>query len=145
MATGAISQQLWVDTQNDEQKSRLDFNIARDKLSVYYEIPEEELHPLLEGIGDKVVDPAKFGTVSNKAKMTLRSKSDGYVILRDVVPGNFYESTDVLMQIAPLDHLIVWVNVYELDQDKVRVGQTMDIEFPFLAQTIEGLHRLRRS
>ncbi len=138
VATGAISQQLWVDTQNDEQKSRLDFNIARDKLSVFYEIPEEELHPLLEGIGDKVVDPAKFGTVSNKAKMTLRSKSDGYVILRDVVPGNFYESTDVLMQIAPLDHLIVWVNVYELDQDKVRVGQTMDIEFPFLAQTIEG-------
>ena len=54
--TGAISQQLWVDTQNDEQKSRLDYNIARDKLSVFYEIPEEELNPLLERIRDKAAD-----------------------------------------------------------------------------------------
>jgi len=137
--TGAISQQLWVDTQNDEQKSRLDYTIAHDKLTVFYEIPEEELKPLIEHIGDKVDDAVKFGNVSSKAKMTLRSKADGYVITREVVPGNFYESTDVLMEIAPLDHLWVWVNVYELDQDKVRVGQTMEIDFPFLTQTKQGL------
>jgi cobalt-zinc-cadmium efflux system membrane fusion protein len=136
--TGAISQQVWVDTQNDEQKSRLDYNIAHDKLAVFYEIPKEELNPLLEKLGDQAVDARNFGEVSNKAKLTLKSKADGYVITYDVVPGNYYESTDVLMQIAPLDHLWVWVNVYELDQDKVRVGQTMEIKFPFLAQTIQG-------
>ena len=54
------------------------------------------------------------------------------------MPGNFYESTTVLMVIAPLDHLHVTANVYELDQDKVRVGQTMEIQFPFLEETIEG-------
>ena len=42
------------------------------------------------------------------------------------------------MVIAPLDHLWVLVNVYELDQDKVRVGQTMEIQFPFLEQKIQG-------
>ncbi len=136
--TGAISQQLWVDTQNDEQKSRLDYAIAHDKLTIFYEIAEDELQPLVEHIGDKVVDTVKFGNVTSKAKMTLRAKADGYVITREVVPGNFYQETDVLMEIAPLDHLWVWVNVYELDQDKVRVGQIMEIEFPFLVQTKQG-------
>jgi membrane fusion protein, heavy metal efflux system len=69
----------------------------------------------------------------------LKAKADGYVITRTVNPGNFYESTDVLMEVAPLDHLYVLVNVYELDQDKVRVGQTIEIQFPFLAQRIKGL------
>ena len=48
------------------------------------------------------------------------------------------------MVIAPLDHLWVWVNVYELDQDKVQVGQTMEIQFPFLDQKIQGKRRVRR-
>lgn len=138
VATGAISQQLWVDTQNDEQKSRLDFTLARDKLEVFYEVPKEEIDPLLEHLRDKTNDAARFGSVTDKAKMTLRAKVDGYVINRYVVPSNYYESTDVLMEVAPLDHLWVWVNVFELDQDKVRVGQTMDIQFPYLAKTIEG-------
>jgi membrane fusion protein, heavy metal efflux system len=138
VSTGAISQQLWVDTQNDEQKSRLDYNIARDKLTVFYEVPEDELNPLLERIGNQAADADKFGTVTSKAKMTLRSKADGYVIKREVVPSNYYESTDTLMEIAPLDHLWVWVNVYELDQDKVRLGQTIEIQFPFLEETIKG-------
>ena len=136
--TGAISQQVWVDTQNDEQKSRLDFNLARDKLTVFYEVPREEIDPLLDRLRDKSVDPRKFGDNNEKARMTLRSKAEGYVIIRDVVEGNYYESTDTLMQIAPLDHLWVWVNVYELDQAKVGVGQTMEIQFPFLDQKIKG-------
>ncbi len=53
-------------------------------------------------------------------------------------PQNFYETSTVLMVIAPLDHLWVLVNVYELDQDKVKVGQTLEIQFPFLADKIEG-------
>jgi cobalt-zinc-cadmium efflux system membrane fusion protein len=135
--TGAISQQLWVDTQNDEQKSRLDYNLALDKLQVY-EVPKEEIDPLLERISDKVIDSRHFGDVSEKAKMTLRAKADGIVIEREVVPGNLYETSNVLMVIAPLDHLWVFVNVYELDQDKVEVGQTMEIQFPFLEQKITG-------
>jgi cobalt-zinc-cadmium efflux system membrane fusion protein len=38
------------------------------------------------------------------------------------------------MVLAPLDHLWVLLNVYEIDQDKVRKGQTMEIRFPFLEQ-----------
>jgi len=138
VVTGAISQQLWAETQNDEQKSRLEFTLARDKLEVFYEVPKEEIDPLLEGLGQNNVDQRNFGSVSLKAKMTLRAKTDGYVISRFVVPGNYYESTDVLMEIAPLDHLWVWANVFELDQDKARVGQTMEIQFPYIAQTIQG-------
>ena len=137
--TGAISQQLWVDTQNDEQKSHLDYNLALDKLQVY-EVPEEEIAPLIARLKDKgkEIDAAQFGDVSEKAKMTLRAKTDGIVIERAVVPGNFYETGSELMVIAPLDHLWVLANVFELDQDKVQVGQTMEIQFPFLEQKIKG-------
>jgi cobalt-zinc-cadmium efflux system membrane fusion protein len=137
-ASGAIAQQLWVDTQNDELKSRLDYNVALDYLEVFYEVPKAQIDPLLDKLGEKVVDPRSFGEVGDKAKITLRSKVDGYVITRAVVPGNYYESTDVLLEIAPLDHLWVWVNVYELDQDKVRVDQKLQIQFPFLQQKITG-------
>jgi cobalt-zinc-cadmium efflux system membrane fusion protein len=135
--TGAISNQLWVDTQNDELKSRLDYNLALDKLQVY-EVPREEIDPLVERLKDKVLDATHFGDVSEKARMTLRAKTDGIIITRDVVPGNFYTTDNVLMVIAPLDHLWVLVNVYELDQNKVKVGQTMEIQFPFLQQKIQG-------
>jgi cobalt-zinc-cadmium efflux system membrane fusion protein len=42
------------------------------------------------------------------------------------------------MVIAPLDHLWVLANVFELDQDKVQVGQTMEIQFPFLERKVQG-------
>jgi membrane fusion protein, heavy metal efflux system len=138
VASGAISNQLWVDTQNDEMKTRLDFTIVHDKLAVFYEIPNEEIEPLLEHLSDQALDQKRYGSTSDKAKMTMRCKIDGVVIERVAVPGNYYESTDVLMQIAPLERLWVWVNVFEVDQDKVRMGQTMEIHFPFLDQTISG-------
>jgi len=136
--TGAISLQAWVDIQNDEMKSRLDYNLGGDRLRIFYEIPKAEIDPLLDGLKDKTAATSQFGTVSEKAKITLRAKTDGYLIARDVVKDNFYQETDVLMEIAPLDHLWVWVNVYELDQDKVFVGQTIEMQFPFLQQTISG-------
>lgn len=136
--SGAVSKQQLIDTKNDEMKSRLDFALAQDKLAVFYEVPKKEIDPLLEHLGDKIIDPRNFGIVTDKARMTLRAKADGYLITRTVVPGNYYESTDTLMEIAPLDHLHVWANVYELDQDKVRVGQGMEIQFPYLARTIQG-------
>jgi cobalt-zinc-cadmium efflux system membrane fusion protein len=60
------------------------------------------------------------------------------VVLRDVVPGNLYDNNDVLLVIAPLDHLIVWLNVYEADSAKVAVGQHLEIDFPFLNRKILG-------
>jgi cobalt-zinc-cadmium efflux system membrane fusion protein len=74
----------------------------------------------------------------NNAKMTRISPVDGIVVTRDVVPGNFYDTNDVLMVIAPLDHLIVWLNVFEADQAQVKVGQHMEIKFPYLNRTILG-------
>ena len=134
---GAISKQTWVDTQNDEKKSRLDYNLARDKLKEL-KVPEDEIEPLLAPLRDSAPASRDYGNVAEKAKMILRSPVDGTVIEREVVPQNFYETQSVLMVIAPLDHLWVEVNVYERDQDKVKVGQTMEINFPFLAETIQG-------
>ncbi len=80
--------------------------------------------------------PKERHTISDKAKMTRTSPVAGSVIQRDAVPGNLYDNNDVLMVIAPLDHLFVWVNVYEADQAKVAVGQDLEIKFPYLDQTI---------
>ncbi len=134
---GAISKQQWVDTQNDEKKSRLDYSLARDKLKEL-KVPEAEIEPLLAPLGESVPANRDYGNVAEKAKMILRSPVDGTIIEREVVPQNFYETSSVLMVIAPLDHLWVEVNVYERDQDKVHVGQTMEIIFPFLQETIQG-------
>jgi membrane fusion protein, heavy metal efflux system len=135
--TGAISQQLWVDTQNDEKKSRLDYLLAIDTLKVY-KVPPEDIESLLIPLKDSSANPKQFGDIEEKAKMTLRAPADGIVIEREAVPQNFYDTSSVLMVIAPLDHLWVLLNVYELDQDKVRKGQTMEIQFPFLDQKIKG-------
>ena len=55
--------------------------LAKDKLLVYG-LTEEEIKnaPNEDGV--------------QKAKMTLRSRADGVVVKRDVVPGNYYDSKD---------------------------------------------------
>ena len=70
--------------------------------------------------------------------MTRLSPVEGIVIQRDAVPGNLYDNNDVLMVIAPLDHLFVWVNVYEADQARVAMNQEMEIRFPYLDKTLVG-------
>jgi len=132
----AIAEQHLVDTQNDERKSRLDFLTARGKLRLY-EVPDEEIDPLLHNLVGAPVPP-EIHNVQEKAKMTRLSPVDGIIISREVVAGNLYDTTDVLMVIAPLDHLFVWVNVYEKDQAKVHVGQHMQIQFPYLNEVIDG-------
>ncbi len=131
----AIARQKSIDAQNDEQKSRLAFETARGKLRVLG-VPAEQIDPLLKYLGD---EPIKRETkdVENKARMTRLSPVDGIVITRNVVPGNLYDNNDVLMVIAPLEHLFVWVNVYEKELTKVFVGQHMEITFPFSSQAIE--------
>ena len=134
--TNAIAKQVLVDTQNDENKSRLAYTTAREKLKVYG-VPDDQIDPLLTNLGDKPI-PQDLHSISDKARMTRVSPVDGIVIIRDVVPGNLYDTNDVLMVIAPLDHLFVWVNVYEADQVKVKIGQDMEIRFPYLNETVLG-------
>ena len=70
--------------------------------------------------------------------MTVRSKYDGIVVERDVVPGNFYDQNDVLLTISPMDTLWVWGDVFESDQNKVHVGQKWTIYFQYLNEEFEG-------
>ena len=126
----AISQQLFVDSQNDEQKSRLAFTTSKEKLLVFG-VPEEQINGLLKNLGElgDYPLPQELHAVSDKARMTRLSPVDGIVIKRDAVTGNLYDNTDVLMVIAELNHLFVLVNVYEADQAKVAMGQEMEVRF----------------
>jgi cobalt-zinc-cadmium efflux system membrane fusion protein len=136
--TEAISKQVLTDTRNDENKSRLAVITARQKL-VVFEVPEDQIDPLVKNLNPaQMPETDAIHSFNDKAKMTRRSPVDGIVVLRDVVPGNLYDNNDVLMVIAPLDHLIVWLNVYEADQAEVAMGQHMEIRFPYLNRTILG-------
>jgi cobalt-zinc-cadmium efflux system membrane fusion protein len=135
-AQKAIAEQVLVDSKNDESKSYLASRTAKEKLLVFG-VPEEDIDPLLKHLADGSV-PEELHAISDKAKMTRISPVEGIVIQRDAVPGNLYDNNDVLMVIAPLDHLFVWVNVYEADQARVAINQEMEIRFPYLDKTLVG-------
>ena len=120
-----------IEIENDEAKSRLQMKLAKDKLLVY-------------GLTEQEIEDAQNEDGVQKARMTLRSRADGIVIKRTVVQGNYYDSKDELMQIAPLDHLWVRGSVSELDADKVEVGQKLRVIFPY-SDTVHrrrgGVHR----
>jgi membrane fusion protein, heavy metal efflux system len=107
-----------IEVENDEAQSRLKMKLAKDKLLVY-------------GLTDAEIENAKSEDGVKKAMMIMRSRADGVVVKRSAVQGNYYDSKDELMTIAPLDHLWVWGNVSELDAEKVEVGQTLKVIFPF--------------
>jgi RNA polymerase sigma factor (sigma-70 family) len=85
--SGAIGEQIWVDTRNDEAKSRLDKNLARDRLRIY-------------GLGDHEVEeiPAEDG--ERKARMTLRSPVGGTVISVETSPQDLADPKSVLLVIT---------------------------------------------
>jgi cobalt-zinc-cadmium efflux system membrane fusion protein len=112
-----------IEIENDEGKSRLQMKLAKDKLLVY-------------GLTEEEIAAAEKEDGVQKARLILRSRADGIVIKRSVVTGNFYDAKDELMQVAPLDHLWVRGSVSELDADKVEVGQTIRIIFPYSDQLI---------
>jgi cobalt-zinc-cadmium efflux system membrane fusion protein len=114
-----------IEVKNDEAQSRLKMKLAKDKLLVY-------------GLTAEEIENAKKEDGVQKAKMILRSRAEGVVVLRSVVPGNYYTSADLLMTIAPLDHLWVRGNVSELDAEKVKVGQKLKVIFPFSDRTIDA-------
>jgi cobalt-zinc-cadmium efflux system membrane fusion protein len=114
-----------IEMENDEAKSRLQMKLAKDKLLVF-------------GLTEKEIEDAANEDGVQKAKMILRSAADGIVIKRSAVQGNYYDNKDELMEIAPLEHLKVWVTVSELDADKVELGQKIRIIFPFADQEVEA-------
>jgi cobalt-zinc-cadmium efflux system membrane fusion protein len=122
--TEALARKELIEIENDEAQSRLQMKLAKDKLLVY-------------GLTEKEITDAEREDGVQKARMTLRARSDGIVIKRSVVPGNYYDSKDELMQIAPLDHLWVRGSVSELDADKVEVGQTIRVIFPYSDRIID--------
>lgn len=135
---GRITQITWTDTQNDEKKSRLDYLVAREKLATYG-MTEEQIDKLVEGLTD---DRKKALEVNDNTqditRMTVVSPIDGVVVERDVVPGNFYDQTNIMLTISPMTELWVWGNVFESDQEKVHIGQRWDIQFQFINERFEG-------
>jgi cobalt-zinc-cadmium efflux system membrane fusion protein len=114
-----------IEIENDLAQSRLKMKLAKDKLLVY-------------GLTDAEVENAKNEDGVQKARMTLRAQADGVVVKRGAVKGNYYDSKDELMLIAPLDHLWVQGNVSELDAEKIEVGQKLEIIFPFSDKTVDA-------
>ena len=84
----AISQQLWVDTQNSAEKSKLDFQVAGDKLKVL-------------GLDDESIGRVGNEDGAQKARLTLRAPVDGTIHRVDAEMGNLYDMKDVLMEIIP--------------------------------------------
>lgn len=123
--SNTISQQLLLDTRNDEIRSRLQYKVARDKLEVY-------------GLSVAEIDALASEEGAEKARMTIHSPASGVVISREVVPGNIYDPNDVLLVIAPVDRLWVWGNVFESNLALVTVGQTWKVRFPYLDDVAKG-------
>jgi cobalt-zinc-cadmium efflux system membrane fusion protein len=123
--TDTIPRKELIEIENDEAQSRLKMKLAKDKLLVY-------------GLTESEIANAPSEDGVQKARMILRARADGVVVKRNVVVGNYYDSNDELMVIAPLDHLWVWGNVSELDAEKVEVGQKLEIVFPFSDRSIDA-------
>jgi cobalt-zinc-cadmium efflux system membrane fusion protein len=120
-----LPQRELIDVENNEAQSRLKMRLARDKLLVY-------------GLTEAKIDDIKNEDGARKARMTLRSRAEGVVIKRDVVPGNFYDRKDALLTVARLDHLWVRASIPEQDFPKVLVGQKLIVIFPFSDQRLEA-------
>ena len=114
-----------IEAKNDEAQSRLKMKLVRDKLLVY-------------GLSDKEIENARRRRRNPKGEDDLAVAAAGVVVLRDVVKGNYYTSADLLMTIAPLDHLWVRGSVSELDAEKVEPDQTLKVIFPFSDRTIDA-------
>ncbi len=114
-----------IEIENDEANSLLAMKLARDKLQVY-------------GLSDAEIDGAKREDGVRKARMTLRAVADGIVIKRVVVRGNLIDPKDDLLTIAPLDHLWVRASVSEMDADKVQLGQSLSVVFPYSQHQVKA-------
>ena len=85
--TGAISQQLWVDTQNEEEQARHELSVARDRLQLYGLTPTE-------------IDAVKEEEGERKARFTLRAPSEGQIIELGVAAGDLADPKSMLTVIG---------------------------------------------
>jgi hypothetical protein len=83
------------------------------------------------GLTEGEIEKARDEGGEQKGKMVLRSRANGTVIVRNVVPGNFYEAKDKLLTIARMDPLWVRGRVSEGDAERVKLGQNVTVTFPF--------------
>ena len=125
-AANTVPRTELIEVESDEAQSRLKMKLAKDKLLVY-------------GLTEKEIENAKNENGVQKAKMILRSRTNGVMVLRSVVSGNYYTSADSLMTIATLDHLWVRGSVSELDAENVKVGQKLKVIFPPSNRTIDAV------
>jgi cobalt-zinc-cadmium efflux system membrane fusion protein len=114
----AVSERTYFDAVTDERKSGLEFRVAHDNLVVF-------------GLTEPEILAVANEDSTQKASLTLRSPVDGLVIERNGSEGSLYDTSDVLLVIAPADRYWVVGNVYESDLPKVRVGQAFTIRFPY--------------
>ena len=115
--TGAPADKV-SEANNAESQSRLKSAHAKVKLRGY-------------GLTEEQIDAAGKEDAIQKGRMILRARSEGMVVERNVVPGNFYTSTDTLMTVARLDPLWVRGNVGEVDAGRVKVGQNLTVTIPY--------------
>jgi RNA polymerase sigma factor (sigma-70 family) len=111
----ALSETDYLDDVNDEKKSRHGLQIAKDKLLFQFGLSEAQIEDIKNQSGEQ------------RARVTLRAAADGYVVKRDVVQGNLYDVSNVLLVIAPADHYWVWADVRDEDLSRVNVGQRCEI------------------
>jgi hypothetical protein len=85
--TGAISQQLWVDTENDEERSRHELSVARDRLQLY-------------GLSREEIDAVKDESGEQKARFTLRAPVQGRILELGADAGDLADPRSMLMVIG---------------------------------------------
>jgi RNA polymerase sigma factor (sigma-70 family) len=117
LGQGNVLEKVLIERQSDEEQSRLKAATAKERLLIF-------------GVNEIEIERIANEDGVQKAKMILRSRSDGTVTSRSVVPGNFYTPTDILMSISRLDPLWVRAIVSEADARRVKVGQTVTVRLP---------------
>ena len=130
LKTKATSNKDHLSVVNDEKKSGTEAKVAKDKL-------------LVLGLSEAEVAQVPTEDGTRKAKMTLHAPASGVVIAKDMVAGNIYDDADVLLTIAPLDHLLVYGYVYPSDASRVAIGESWVVDCPFVGKeqrrTIESV------
>jgi RNA polymerase sigma factor (sigma-70 family) len=85
--TGAISQQLWVDTENDEERSQHELSVARDRLELY-------------GLSTEEINAVKDENGERKARFTLRAPGEGRILELGMAVGDLADPRSTLMVIG---------------------------------------------
>jgi RNA polymerase sigma factor (sigma-70 family) len=86
--SNAVSKEALLDAENGATKSRLQMNLARDRLLMY-------------GLTDDEITNLGKEPDGQRARFTIRSRGDGIVAAVGAVLGNHYDRKDVLIRIRP--------------------------------------------